>query len=160
VYNQALKSGLTQAEIYSSLGELYVQSGEQKNALNAYKQAVQAGETRIEVYKQLEQIYLAQNNTVAAEFLWETYALVNKQHHKALFQLVRHYQTHGEWLKAVTLSKELIANAPTNITYRAFLADLYEQKGMLGETKEQYRKILRIQPENQQAQQKLSKLGG
>jgi hypothetical protein len=31
---------------------------------------------------------------------------------------------------------------------------------MLGETKEQYRKILRIQPENQQAQQKLSKLGG
>jgi tetratricopeptide (TPR) repeat protein/O-antigen ligase len=194
IYNQALENGLVRADVYSSLGELYFRIGDKQNAFEMYKQAVQAGETRITIYQELERMYQAQQNKIDAELLWDTYTITNKHSPEALFQLVMHYHNNGEWLKAVTLSKEVIAIAPTDANYRRFLANLYEQKGMLFETiqqweklvnmhsenieyhlylamlyeqaeqwdkaKVQYRRILRIQPNNQQAQQRLSSIGG
>jgi putative inorganic carbon (HCO3(-)) transporter len=194
IYEKAIEQGLIQADMYSNLGKLYIQIGDEKNALDMYNQAVQAGETRIAVYQALERLYQTQKNKADPELLWNTYIIANKHDPEALFQLVMYYSNDGEWLKAVTLCKELIANAPTNAEYRKFLANLYEQKGMLFETlgqweelvkmdsknieynlylaalyerleqwdnaRMQYRKILRIQPNNQHAQQKLSSLGG
>ena len=194
VYQKALAQGLKQAAIYANLGELYLQNGDEANALAMFQAAAQAGETRLSVYQTLERLSRTQKNKAAAEVLWETYVVVNKHNPEALFQLVRHYQQSGEWLKAVTLSKEVIANAPANPNYRKFLADLYEQKGMLLETIDQweklvqfdagnidyllklaalheradqrdnarmiYRKILRLQPNQPQAQQRLASLGG
>lgn len=157
IYTQALASGLTQPELSSQLGELYLKTNNPRQALEAYEQAIQSGETRFAVYQTVEQLYQAQNNTVALDFLWENYLLANRQNPASIFQLVQHYAARGEWLNAVTLSKELIANAPTNVTYRAFLASLYEAKGMVNESLEQYRKILQIQPNHQQAQQRLAK---
>jgi tetratricopeptide (TPR) repeat protein/O-antigen ligase len=194
IYEKALEHGLTQAVIYANLGDLYVQTGNENKAITLYDQAVRAGETRIIVYQALEQLYQTSKRKADVDLLWNTYIMTNKQHPDALFQLVTHYQNHGEWLKAVTLCKELIANAPTNAGYRKFLANLYEQKGMLFETigqweelvnmdannityhlylaqlyeraaqvdnaRMQYRTILRLQPNHQQAQQKLTNLGG
>ncbi len=191
VYKKAIESGLTQAEIYSNLGELYLQNGNEKKGLKALEQALHVGETRMSIYKQLEQLYQTQNNGIALELLWETYMLANKQNPKALFQLAHHYHANGEWLKAVTLSKEIITYTPTNVVYRQYLANLYEQKKMLHESieqwekivrmhsgdiehklhlavlyetvnqwdnaKTQYRSVLRIQPDNQHAKQKLSR---
>ena len=70
--------------------------------------------------------------------------------------LVERYRTQGEWLKAVTLMKEVVANAPTNVAFRTALAGLYEEKGMTAESLEQYERILRIQPDHPQAKQKLA----
>ena len=194
VYIRALESGLTQPELYSQLGDLFLKTGNQRHALEYYEQAIQRGETRIGVYQTIEQLYQAQNNTIALDILWENYLLTNRRNPEAIFQLVQHYTGRGEWLNAVTLSKELIATAPTNVSYRSFLAGLYEQQSMFYEAIEQweklvklntqnvaykmhlaalyeqvdqtenarlqYRKILQIQPNHQQAQQRLAKLGG
>ena len=148
VYEKAVARGITEANIFSSLGELYLQIGNTEQALNNYTQAVQTGERRIAIYQQLEQLYLAQKNTTDAEFLWNTYALVNKDKPDALFQLVQHYHKHGEWLKAVNLSKEILASTPTNVTYRKFLANLYEQQELLFETIEQWEKLVTMDSKN------------
>ncbi len=159
VYTQALHSGLNDTEIYHRLGTLYLQNGQKTQAITHYEQAVQKGETEITVYQKLERLYQEQGNTLGAEFIWENYTLTNKQQSKALFKLVQHYHKQREWLKAVTLVKEVIANAPTEVGYRKFLASLYEEKGMLEETIAQYRRILRIQPDNHDAQKQLARLG-
>ncbi|PIE33330.1 hypothetical protein CSA56_12225 [candidate division KSB3 bacterium] len=159
IYQQALDAGLAQAEIHSSLGALYTQTGQRSEAMKAYRQAFEAGEARMSVYKEAAALYRAQKNEIGLDFLWETYAFVNRHHPEKLFELVKHYHAQGEWLKAVTLAKEVIANAPTNTEYRMFLASLYEQEHMRAEANEQYRKILRIQPGHREAAQKLSRLG-
>ncbi len=156
VYQQAIAAGRAQPDIYSGIGQLYQQQGDAKKALEAYRQAIQAGEDRFAVYQQIAQIYQAQKNTFELDFLWEQYILAHKQHPENIMPLVQQYQAQGEWLKAVTLMKEVVANAPTNVTFRAFLAGLYEQKGMVAESAEQYERILRIQPDHQQAKQKLA----
>jgi len=160
IYQQALAAGLTDAAIYSQLGSLYQQVGKTAQAISAYQHAFEAGESRIAVYQTVENLYRAQGNTIGIEMLWETYAFINRQAPDKLFELVKHYQKQGEWLKAVTLAKEVIANAPTNANYRLFLAALYEQKNMMNEAKELYRRILRVQPDHQEAKRKLSHLGG
>ncbi len=157
IYARALASGLTQPDLYSQLGDLTLKTGNQRQALKYYEQAIQAGETRMTIYQTVEQLYQDQENMIALDLLWETYLLANKHNPDAIFQLVQHYNAREEWLKAVTLSKELIANAPANVTYRAFLADLYEAKGLINESLEQYRKILQIQPNHPQAQQRLAR---
>jgi len=144
VYEKALENGLTQASVYSGLGALYIRIGDEKNAFEMYRHAVQAGETRIAIYQALERMYLAQRNKLDADLLWDRYTIANKHNPETLFQLVTHYNNNGEWLKAVTLSKELIANASTNPNYRKFLANLYEQKGMLFETIDQWEKLVNL----------------
>lgn len=148
IYKKALENGLTQAGVYASLGELYIQIGEEQQAFEMYKQAVQAGETRIAIYQKLERLYQTQNDPIDAEVLWDTYTIANKHNPEALFQLVMYYNNSGEWLKAVTLSKEVIASAPTNADYRKFLANLYEQKGMLFETVQQWEKLVNMDSKN------------
>ncbi|GAK54785.1 O-antigen polymerase involved in exopolysaccharide biosynthesis [Candidatus Vecturithrix granuli] len=148
IYDRALASGLTQPELSSQLGELYLKTNNPRQALEAYEQAIQSGETRFATYQTIEQLYQAQNNTVALDFLWENYLVANRQNPAAIFQLVQHYVARGEWLKAVTLSKELIANAPTNVTYRSFLAGLYEQKMMWYEAIEQWEKLSKLNAQN------------
>jgi tetratricopeptide (TPR) repeat protein len=148
IYKQAIETGLAQPDIYSSLGSLYLQSGNEKDAIEAYNQAIQNGEPRIEIYQALERLYQAQGNKIGLDLLWDTYAVVNRHHPKALYQLAQYYQSNGKWLKAVTLSKEMIANAPTNATYRKFLAGLYEQKKMLHESVEQWEKIVKLHSGN------------
>jgi tetratricopeptide (TPR) repeat protein len=193
VYQQALEHGLMQPEILTEMGKLYERIGQQENALTAYQQSIDAGETRFDTFLRVEQLGPQYNNSGERQLLWETYALANKQSSEALFHLVKYYHERGEWLHAVTLAKEVIANAPAHPEYRQFLASLYERQGMLPETIEQweklvkmhtgnisyhlrlaalyeqvgdqrkartqYRRILRLVPEHQQARQKLSKLG-
>lgn len=147
-YTHALKSGLTHPELHSQLGALLLKTGNQRQALTSYEQAIQAGETRISVYQTLERLYQAQNNTIALDLLWENYLLANRQNPEAIFQLVQHYAAAGEWLEAVTLSKELIANAPINTNYRTFLAGLYEQQSMFYEAIEQWEKLVKLNTQN------------
>ena len=157
-YTRALQTGLNEAGIHRRLGTLYLQSGQQTKALKSYEQAMQQGESHIVMYQQLERLYQEQGNSLGSELVWENYTLANKHKPEALFKLVQHYHEQGEWLKAVTLVKEIIANAPTAINYRKFLATLYEEKGMLEESMAQYRRILRIQPNNQDAKKQLARL--
>ncbi len=79
------------------------------------------------IYQTVEQLWSHQENMIALDLLWETHSLANKHNPDAIFQLVQHYNAREEWLKAV-IPKELIANAPANVTYRAFLADFMRPK--------------------------------
>ena len=160
IYEEALQKGLDNKEVHQRLGTLYLQDGQETRGREQYEYAMQKGETDIELYRQLERLYQEQGNKLEAELLWENYMLTNKHHPENLFKLVRHYHEQGEWLKAVTLVKEVIANAPTKVNYRKFLATLYEEEGMLEETIAQYRRILRIQPDNPDAKKQLYRLGG
>ncbi len=148
VYQKALAAGLTQAAIYGNLGELYLQQSDEKKAIAMLDHAIQTGETRLAIYKKLEYLYQGRENESALDLLWATYILANKQKPDALFQLVQHYHASGEWLKAVTLSKELISQTPSNAAYRRFLADLYEQKKMLYEAITQWEKIVNTHTQN------------
>lgn len=156
LYQQAIEAGRTQPDMYSALGQLYQRQGEADEALGAYRKAIEAGEARFAVYQQIEQLYLAQKKATELNFLWEQYILANKQHPEQVMLLVERYRAQSEWLKAVTLMKEVVANAPTNVAFRTALAGLYEEKGMTAESLEQYERILRIQPDHPQAKQKLA----
>ena len=158
-YQQAIAAGVKLPDLYADLGMLFQQQGAAKQAVDAYRQALKMGEQRFEIYQRLEQMYRAQRKPAEMAFLWEQFALANKNHPENLFLLVQAYQAQGEWLKAVTLVKDVIAAAPSNVSYRTYLADLYEQKGMHAEAKEQYERILRIQPNHEQAKQKLRQRG-
>ncbi|GAK51893.1 O-antigen polymerase involved in exopolysaccharide biosynthesis [Candidatus Moduliflexus flocculans] len=156
VYQRAIEAGCTQPDIYSALGQLYQQQGDEKLALEAYRKAIESGEDRFAIYQKIATLYEKQKNVIELSFLWEQYILMNKQHLENIMPLVRQYRAQGEWLKAITLMKEIVANAPTNAAYRSFLADMYEEKGMMAESLEQYERILRIQPNHQKAKQKLA----
>lgn len=147
VYLTALASGLTQPEIPANLGELYEQLGDPKQALAYYEQAIQSGETRFAIYQKVENLS-QQANQPQQHVLWDMYVMANAQRPEALFPLAQHYQAQGEWLNAVNLSKEIIANAPTKAEYRIFLADLYTQQNMLFEAIEQWEKLVTLNTGN------------
>jgi Tfp pilus assembly protein PilF len=63
------------------------------------------------------------------------------------------FETIEQWEKLVKMDHD-------NIQYHLYLAGLYEQVNDWDNARGQYRHILRLQPNNQQAQQKLSNLGG
>ncbi len=146
IYETALEKGLTQAGIYAHLGELFLQTQEHQRAREFFERAVQKGETRLHIYTRLEELYLKHQNQAALDVLWTTYILENKQKPKALFQLVRHYRKQGEWLEAVNLLKEIIVSTPNNVTYRRFLAGLYEQHEMYYEALDQWEHLVNSHP--------------
>jgi len=156
VYQRALEAGCKPPDIYSALAQLYQEQGDEKQALEAYRKAIEAGEDRFTVYQQIAALYEQQKNIIELGFLWEQYIVANKQRLENILPLVQHYRTQGEWLKAITLMKEIVANAPTNASYRVALAEMYEEKGMVQESLEQYERILRIQPDHQKAKQKVA----
>ncbi|PID57754.1 hypothetical protein CSB45_05885 [candidate division KSB3 bacterium] len=160
IYKQALQRGLADAEIHRRLGMLYADNGQHSAALRHYEEAVQQGSSDLSLYIQMERLYRERGDTISAEFVWEQYTQIHKHHPDALFKLVQYYHQQGEWLKAVTLVKVVISSAPTNMTYREFLAGLYEKEGMIEEAVVQYRRILRLQPQNTNAKRQLSRLEG
>ena len=158
VYRNAVDSGLTLPEVYAELGILHEQIGAPEQALTAYEQAVQSGERRFNIYQRLANLYEHHNQSAQTPLLWTMYVVANAQQPQALFTLVQHYHAQGEWLNAVKLTKEVIANAPTHVEYRIFLANLYAQQQMTHEAIEQWEKIVTLNAGNVQYHVQLASL--
>jgi tetratricopeptide (TPR) repeat protein len=77
---------------------------------------------------------------------------------KEYFKIGEHYITEELDLKAIAMFKRILVLNPAMIDSYYKLADLYYKRGLFGETRLQYEKILEIDPKNKKARDGLAGL--
>ena len=77
---------------------------------------------------------------------------------KEYFKIGDHYITEELDLKAIAMFKRILVLNPAMIDSYYKLADLYYKRGLFGETRLQYEKILEVDPKNKKARDGLASL--
>lgn len=159
-YEQAVQRGDRRFEIYRRLAELYEQTGQPQNIPVMWSRYIEVNSRQPDALFTLARHYLEQKEWLKAVTLMkEIIALAPTNAEYRIF-LANLYAEQNMLHEAIEQWEKVVRAHAQNVNYHLQLAALYEAVEDWGQARTAYRRILQLAPNQQQAQQRLTALGG
>jgi len=146
------------AKGYFALGVTRYQKKDYQGALEAYDKSIQLDPKVAGVYQAKANVLRDQKNLKEAEVWYRKAWAVNPQFVGAYTELGLQLSLANRAPEAVTVLKEGMAANPNNLPMAQLLASIAFQAGMKDEAKAAYNTVLKLDPNNAEAKDALSKL--
>lgn len=142
----------TLSEIMYNRSLAAYQTGDMKRTLKSFLQAKDKGYTKKNLYDYaIAAAYAAEDAAAVDALCREALPLYGKEDSRYIGQLINTYLENKDYVGGLEMINTAIENEPQNGQYHVIRGILYEQEGIDGDPKAEFKTAMELDPENSQA---------
>jgi tetratricopeptide (TPR) repeat protein len=134
--------------IYETLGYLYTQTDQVKNAISAYSKAVELDKKDANLYYNLSSLYEKMGNKEKANFFLSKAISLKPRDMESRVRLAESLIKKGNLEEAEKYLSDVLAETPDSVSALLLMTKIFEKRGDKKSLKEVYKKILSKDPSN------------